>query len=687
MASPARSNPNRPATSIEDVPNPGDVMRKGDSFRVPHRDGTADQSEEEVLSDFHVRVHGNDKSGNDKNASNTDAEEDSKQALPPESDHEPSNSSSKRKRGNIRSRIAVIEKPEARRGGLRLPVNQYECKLVRRAVKPLDPDQRRLDEEEEGIYGDIALGMKLSVADTGQVIVQNVTSLGDGRASPAQLTGKINRGDILLFIDGVSLAENALLALNRLKAPVDKNVPCQREYTLRFAAGEGHRLLETIERNQAAKKLAVRQDPASEMLTLFPMVDQLSGMPLFEEETQTIKTNAAPKSPAVKETRETLPEIDPIRHSLNDLISNNLANDRVTDRNLYIKEWLRSNPEFDVKAGTFVFENGFSPEKELTLAERQDLGRKAVSGIKNMLRQVEDIDAGKDTRSFQSWNTTLSLYSRASTRRKRVLDAASLPASFARVQEEEEEDDDSDAAHGGGSVGSNSDDQSEQLDGDELLLRLAARDEIWRKQVIEFLEKVGKEEVDPIEEPMNGEDVENVAVSRDMDTALSNELGNFLFGANMTKVLAKNKTPRALPSEEVTAVLFDLATRLSATVPDEIKASGSIAGSRAGLTPFESSRRQSAGDDFDLATRFLLDDALPAWLASFKPLAWEHRRILWPTDRARTGGSTTASTLSDDSLTVDSGGHSLQTSRSRKRRTIREIIEDNELNPETRGET
>ena len=155
----------------------------------------------------------------------------------------------------------------------------------------------------------------------------------------------------------------------------------------------------------------------------------------------------------------------------------------------------------------------------------------------------------------------------------------------------------------------------------------------------------------------------------------------------MTKVLAKNKTPRALPSEEVTAVLFDLATRLSATVPDEIKASGSIVGSRAGLTPFESTRKQSVGDDFDLATRFLLDEALPAWLASFKPLAWEHRRILWPTDRVRTGGSTTASTLSDDSLTIDSGGHSLQTARSRKRRTIREIIEDNELNPETRGET
>lgn len=156
----------------------------------------------------------------------------------------------------------------------------------------------------------------------------------------------------------------------------------------------------------------------------------------------------------------------------------------------------------------------------------------------------------------------------------------------------------------------------------------------------------------------------------------------------MTKILAKHKTPRALPPEEVTAVLFDLATQLSASVPDEIKSSGNMISPRTGLSPLERKRESS---ELLLASRFILDQALPKWLKTFRPLAWEHRRMLWPLDRGRgNAAGSTSSTLSDnDSLTVDSANVSLvsTSARTRKRMELREIIEDNELNVETRGET
>lgn len=582
-----------------------------------------------------------------------------------------------RGRHHGRSRVALIDVCETKRKGLPTPSNQYECILIRRAVLPLEPKNSKnigdvTVEVQDDVYGDISLGMKLSVADTGHVIVQRVTRLADGRASPAQLTGMIQRGDVLLAIDGVSLTENALAGLSPLRAPDDRRVPCQRQYKLRFAAAEGLSMLKSIENQRASISAGNAGNLASELLALFPMVDQLSGMPLFEE--QHDQENQRPAVvPLPEAPPEIVPDATPSRKKvevvpLDEQISESLSTLRVMDRNQYL---LNCKDMSSMHAACTATEQLF-----LTLPQRQEMGRKALIGARNLINQVENIDAGKDLRSFQSWNTTLSLYSRASTRRRRVFDTASLPVNFGRLEEDKEDDDDSCA----GSEKSST--NSEQLDGDELLLRLAAHDEIWRKQVIEFLEKVAQESNDSDSDDSN--DVKE-AESSDINLALSNELGSFLFGENMSKILAKHKTPRALPSEEVTAVLFDLATKLSASVPDEIKASGTIMTSKSRLTPISGLKRHAADSDAVLAARFLLDSALPAWLKSFRPLAWEHRRILWPVDRVRLGGSTAASTLSDDSLTVDSSQST--SARHRKRKNLREIIEDQELTIETRGET
>jgi hypothetical protein len=117
-------------------------------------------------------------------------------------------------------------------------------------------------------------------------------------------------------------------------------------------------------------------------------------------------------------------------------------------------------------------------------------------------------------------------------------------------------------------------------------------------------------------------------------STLPYQLGSFLFGENMSKILTKNKRPQALPSEEITAVLFDLATKVSTTVPDKITAVGSLVSYRSSLVPFTGIKRPASESDAMLATQFLLHEALPVWTKTFRPLPWEQRRVLWPVEKA-----------------------------------------------------
>jgi hypothetical protein len=626
------------------------------------------------------------------------------------------------------SRTSSVTHPTSS-GRIRLPSNQYQCLLVRRAVKPLSADDSQLtsshamlqETDEHGlmIYGDISLGMKLSFSSDGRVIVEDVTALSDGRASPAQLTGRIRMGDVLLAIDGVDITDNPMEKVLPLKAPEDKTQPCQRSYKLRFAAGEGlEELLAMLKRKNQVRK---SEDVATEMMASLLMVDQLSGAALFDGVIGISDSNKKPTSLSTEESKEedessateasTFGEVDlaaiaqhkPMDvsvpflrqkvNTINDHISEDLASRRISERNQYLVTVLSthlasSSETFSVPYR--ISESKVSEEKEgdlLTQPERYKLGLQAMLGARNLLSRVENIDAGKDLRSFQSWSTTLSLYSRASTRRRRILDATSLPITFGKVEEEEDSDDEDNGSTEGANV-TNTSSNASPLDGDKVLLRLAAHDEIWRKQVIEFMEKITKESECSGDEEV--EEEQEKIEPHDTDAALSSALGNFLFGDNMTKILAKHKRPRSLPSEEVTAVLFDLTTKISASVPDEIKAaSRSQMSSRSGLTPFSpESKRRSADSDVVLASQFLLEEALPVWLKSFRPLAWEHRRILWPVERARPGGSTAASTMSDsDSLTIDSMTSSRLSPSLRHRKNIQEILEEKEMSGETRGET
>jgi hypothetical protein len=605
-----------------------------------------------------------------------------------------------------------------------LPGNQYRTTLRRRAIRKSDEStaatasssttsEEHSQEYMSQEYGDISLGMKLIVVG-GRVIVQTLNALADGRASPAQLAGVIQRGDALLSIEHLSLVnlpiDQLMEGLKPLSAPISANGSYQRILQLRFEAKAGLELLKNHEETEAWKTSSERKeniDAANDMFSLFPMVDQLSGTPLFEDHHNTY----SPRSKEKQQSESTFIETNDAKLSLattNDdddesqypadkklvnekrqtpdaLISAALARERMMDREKFTSEffiWNDDLSEWLRTAVRLVYTHCDNTDGiGMTRKERIEAGEKVMQVVKMMSYNMEDVDKGKDMRSFRRWNSTLSLRSKASVRRRFVLDAASLLGNrLDRFGESDAADSD------GESVGSVDSTSLEGEDGDELLLRLAAHDDIWRKQVLETLKKAIEAMEDDSDEPEEKDEKKEVA----LDSAITMELGTFLFGENMTRIITKRKRTFALPPEEITSVLFDLITNIASSAPDEITVSGHTSTNRSlqsGLARFVSAKPVLPGTDVLLATRFVLDEAIPIWLKSFHPLPWDQRRVLWPRIKHASADSHggTSTIFSDDSLTVDSAA-SIRSS-SVKGKNLREMIEDQELDVETRAET
>ena len=613
-----------------------------------------------------------------------------------------------------------------------LPENQYTVTLTRRAVKKLEEssdssstanpspmmlarqssaggstiassstmsgsDLNHQEDDYKEDYGDISLGMKLIVV-SGRLIVQGLNALSDGRASPAQLVGTIQRGDILLSIDSLSLVnlpiDQLLSALKPLSSPMANGL-YQRILHLRFEALSGMELLKSHEAAEAWKKDPRNQkdeafDAANDMFSLFPMVDQLSGAPLFEAQEQ--DPDPEPEIVPVLDTQISSDTLSDKSGQPKDIvitdamISEVLSKCRAQDRERFsskfflwnddISEWLRTSAKNIVITSS-------SGMYGLTQTERVELGTQIMEVFSLITRRMEELDKGKDRRSFKSWTSSLSLRSRASTRRKYILDSQSLPVHRGHslsVDLSVEEGSDEDRSDQSGS-------DFESLDGvtsDELLLGLAAHDDIWRKQVIDSLHQE-IQNMDRVSE-VDTEEGKESEISSDIGTAISKELGSFLFGPSINKIVAQKKRPLALPPDEITAVIFDLATYVATSTPDAI----SIHGRGMNNAALNSSRTPkkmisaSVSDDVVLATQFLQEQILPAWLDTFRPLPVEQRRLLWPRVRALNnfGSPGASSVISDDSLTVGSKSSVITPGRMK----LHERIEEQEIDPETRAE-
>ncbi len=525
-----------------------------------------------------------------------------------------------------------------------LPRNQYATTLRRRAVRKQD-DSSPHDSDE---YGDISLGMKLIVAG-GRVIVQSLNSLRDGLASPAQLAGVVQRGDVLMAIGNLSLAnlpiDQLMQGLKPLSTP-DSGGLYERCLDLRFEAGAGLELLISHEKERARW-----QEKSAEEAMLFPMVDQLSGAPLvpeynveaYRDQKLTIETDNDENMVDAEEAKDNFPAEDIIlsdsktldevldKFSLNfdSLISTVLAKERNSDRDRYESTY------FDLREGisdllrtTLSMEESEKNNRErmLSKVERLELGRKIMQITKALELNLEDIDKGREARPQKNWSSGLSVRSGASSVVKRHYNTdgtiTSVPSSYNSPFELTVDEE---------SIGS--DDSIDDADADKILLGLAARDTIWRKLVITMLNKAADEIKNRGEEKSKEESSPNGAID-------FKQLGYFLFREKDSRGSKRKVNSVALPPQEITRVLFDLATFIATTSHDDVtvfggssKMSSNISTLRSVASKAGMRGRASVRGDFLLAKRFVLDEALPHWLKSFEPLKLDQRIIIWPGQR------------------------------------------------------
>lgn len=704
-----------------------------------HDHSQNDTTQQPLAVDFAVTVHDDElgetttPSTDNTIATTADSEHSSLKGITPRSNNNNNNNNNlhsptprtirkrKRKNGRVLARVVQISEQQGPSvQGLSMPPSQYQVTLIRRAVRKLeskpDTENDSLTTQKDSLleeeYGDVSLGMKLSVI-AGKVIVQSLNALKDGRASPAQLAGLVRRGDVLVAVNEISLIrlpiDQLMKALAPLSTPDATSDLYPRSLQLRFDSIGGMELLLQSEKQQRDKAVA------NDVMALFPMVvDQLSGMPfdapttvLSNHQKNTNGTLASsvpvlPPSPLQLE-RELENEPPPLVLSTNERISRTLAKWRQAERQHAVSEFFAWNDKYGkLMRGDGLLSSTNSKKTTSSLSDASSLtkeqylerGRRAILGATALTNYLERIDSGKDIRSFKSWKTTLSLRSNASSRRGRALDTFSLCLSGGNQdryhsRENHNHNKNTENHNEMATVASgNSDDGEEEIDGDELLLRLAASDEVWRKQVIEFLQNATTN----LAVDSESEDGDDSITSE--DPFESNVFSNFLFGEKISKIIHKRKKSHALPPGDVTAVLFDLTTKLNSSaqeaeaIPTVIHA-GSLSADTTS-NKYQNAQGRSPNGKVMLATQFLLEEALPVWCETFRPLPWDQRRILWPGYRQNYNGSTAASSTISDDLTVESMGTNQLASVSSKPRAtknLREQVEEQVLDVETREET
>ena len=552
------------------------------------------------------------------------------------------------------------------------------------------------DVDNEEVEGDTSLGMNLTIL-SGKVIVQSLIPLKDGRASPAQLCGFISRGDVLISIDGQQLIGlyNLELLLDRLKplSSPEADGFYKRTLKIKFAVGDGLGCLERDEEKKAQKKNSKSQpqilDGANDLFNLssLTIVDHMSGLPLFDNN-QYEKVQKAPdiNPPEEKKCSEESNEVKIESTSskklvlhrksstlpLHETISIQIAFERQSDlaRGLsgyyHLNQQLPSllRPDQNLTALTRDADTSFNLGTELI-----ELGAQVLSSAKAKIDQVESKLNQKNKvnplAKVRSECRSFSSRSRFSQQRSQY----NRSNSFLTPESIDSDED---------SLSSNELDRDETGD-DEMLLRLAVWNKVWKEQMVDTLEaasvhnselKVNK----VLEDPRKG--------SKVIEQLMENQLQNLLFGDQVTKFITQKRTV-ALPPDEITEVLYDLALRVSTTIPSNVQLNPSTGESFDDSSPPFSNHNERR--EISEATRFLLDDILPAWLNTFRPLKPSKRRVLWSVSKDGPSAVTSPDDLSLGSSTT--GISAFSTSTPERRTRLEERIASLELDADTCQET
>lgn len=579
---------------------------------------------------------------------------------------------------------------------------------------------------QEEIVGDTSLGLKLTIIQ-GKVIIQAIDPLNDGRASPAQLCGSISPGDILIAVNGKSLIngtihnpapmDRIISVLKPLSQPIDDvSGEYSREVRLRLVLGEGVGLLREQKRREVKKREDMERrkalglerqssggvggDAAGDIFGIasFMAVDQHSGMPLFghldhypsqhvskvatpppQRQTTTVTDNRV-KSIERSEEKVTTSSL-PVPQTLQEKIAQQVALDRQWMRNRNTSEFFSLDndasvllrpptppPTIDEMDSTYI--DPIEARKQM-LAR----GEKVMNDAKSLLtlaefedRRVESFYADEDPMEVASRVCgTASIRTGASKRRWHRGDSVVAL----------EEDESTSAGAEDASVES-----VEECD-HRRLINLAANDDSWKVNVLKRLELYAQD----TEKESNGDTSTSTSIEK--ETAPTG-FDAFLFGGDVSTLMRKKKQSLALPPGEMTAMLFDLVDHLSTDFfPGQIFVDSESGGASKSVS--FSKNLIGNGEDTKRATEFLLDDALRIWLKTFRPLPWTQRRAIWRKQSGGNADASVAASMLDDNMSLSMASESANTPKTaaveREKRNLREVIEEMELDAETRIET
>ena len=590
---------------------------------------------------------------------------------------------------------------------------------------------------EEEIYGDTSLGLKLTII-SGKVIVQSITPLDDGRSSPAQQCGTLlARGDTIIAVNGKSLIrENVyspvsmdciITALAPLSKPIvdAANKEYSREVRLRCAKGIGLNLLreqdkrENIraEERERRRKMGLERsasagaviDPAADLFGIgsFLAVDQHSGMPMFghiDRHTIDSPTNVSVDGVDNADEREAEtekaggkdePEVaTTTKRSRSHLsVQARIAHEVFLDRQYIRKQHMSGFYVLGDNKSTLlrppspplIVEESSRDPAEIR-QEQLELGLRVMDQAKNLVDLAERQDLGLD--DLEEDEDPLEVASR-------VCGTASIRTGASRRRWHRGDSvNDALSANAGSTCSSDDNAESrtvrsgESLEYDNsLLIELAANNEPWKANVLKRLAVYADATAEGTEIPIPP-----------VDDAASSGFDQFLFGGDVASILSKKKQSLSLPPGEMSALLYDLVDLLESGLPDQIfmkepsthSAPPVMSGDK---TVSFNLDKPGSKDKVKLATDFLVDSALGIWIRTFRPLPWKQRRALWPTSSSNGDGDSTIMSMSRaddfDTLSLTSGFTS-KTGKSlveKEKRNLREVVEDLELDQETRVET
>jgi hypothetical protein len=582
----------------------------------------------------------------------------------------------------------------------------------------------------EEIVGDTSLGLKLTILH-GKVIVQSISPLEDGRASPAQICGLFRPGDILISVNGSSLIngnihmpvpmDKMVEALKPLSEPIDGDGRYSREVRLRFVTGEGRKLLRELKERDERKQRVIEErrklgldgkagatsiDHAADIFGLSALmgVDQFTGMPMFQQqhlETHEVLTESKTDDTAADAV---VPKADTeISQSHPSFFTKNipLLQSRISGQLAMERQWIRNHNTseyftLDSKASlllrtpspTTVEQPDGDQYSQMNPVEarkkRLELGLENMSHAKELVFNVEKQERGVDINDDDDPMEvasrvcgTASVRTGASRRRWHRGDSVIFEEqSTALSASSMENQADANTVH--------SEEESVEMCDHRLLVDLAANHQSWKRNVIKRLEDYATDTAEAIEDENNNSRQEIA------QNGVPSSLDSLLFGSDVAKILGNKKSSLALPPGEMTQMLFDLKEHLEGGLPVHIFTNNDTftISEHEKTVSFVKSPIES-DVDVSRATSFLVNEALGIWLKSFRPLPWKQRRALWPLHQSgpNAESSSMVSSHFDDGMSLSLASGGTHTTTKAEKRNLREIIEELELDPETRRET